>query len=90
MLSFLKKVRRASQPRCAVLVAAAGSSRRMGGVNKLMEPLDGVPVLVRTLSALQVAQRVDEIIVAAREEDLVEISRLCREVSALCRGEEAA
>ena len=79
MLSFLKKVRRASQPRCAVLVAAAGSSRRMGGVNKLMEPLDGVPVLVRTLSALQVAQRVDEIIVAAREEDLLEISRLCRE-----------
>ncbi|MCI8398776.1 MAG: 2-C-methyl-D-erythritol 4-phosphate cytidylyltransferase [Oscillibacter sp.] len=79
MLSFLKKVRRASQPRCAVLVAAAGSSRRMGGVNKLMEPLDGVPVLVRTLSALQVAQRVDEIIVAAREEDLVEISRLCRD-----------
>ena len=79
MLSFLKKVRRASQPRCAVLVAAAGSSRRRGGVTKLMEPLDGVPVLVRTLSALQVAQRVDEIIVAAREEDLVEISRLCRD-----------
>ena len=33
--------------------------------------------MVRTLTALQIAQEIDEIIVAAREEDLVEISRLC-------------
>lgn len=77
MLPFLKKMRESSRPRCAALVAAAGSSSRMGGVNKLLQPLDGVPVLVRTLTALQLAQRVDEIVVAAREEDLVEISRLC-------------
>lgn len=77
MLPFLKKMRENRRLRCAALVAAAGSSSRMGGVNKLMEPLDGVPVLVRTLTALQLAQQVDEIIVAAREEDLVEISRLC-------------
>lgn len=77
MLPFLKKMRENRRLRCAALVAAAGSSSRMGGVNKLMEPLDGVPVLARTLTALQLAQQVDEIIVAAREEDLVEISRLC-------------
>ena len=50
----------------------------MGGVNKLMLPLEGIPVLVRTLNALQQAENVDEIIVATREEDLVEISQLCR------------
>lgn len=77
MLPFLKKMRDANRPRCTALVAAAGSSSRMEGVNKLMQPLDGVPVLVRTLTALQLARQVDEIIVAAREEDLVEISRLC-------------
>lgn len=77
MLPFLKRMRESSRPRCAALVAAAGSSSRMGGVNKLLQPLDGVPVLARTLTALQLAQRVDEIVVAAREEDLVEISRLC-------------
>lgn len=49
----------------------------MEGVNKLLEPLEGVPVLVRTLTSLQLAEEVDEIVVAAREEDLVEISRLC-------------
>jgi len=77
MFPFLKKVREARRPRCAALVAAAGSSSRMGGVNKLLEPLDGTPVLVRTLMALQQSEQVDEIIVATREEDLVEISRLC-------------
>ena len=70
-------MREARRPRCAALVAAAGSSSRMGGVNKLLEPLDGVPVLIRTLTALQQAAQVDEIVIAAREEDLVEISRLC-------------
>ena len=79
MIPFWKKMRETSRPGCAALVVAAGSSRRMGGVNKLLQPLDGVPVLVRTLTALERARRVDEIIVAAREEDLLEISRLCRE-----------
>ncbi len=79
MIPFWKKMRETSRPGCAALVVAAGSSRRMGGVNKLFQPLDGVPVLVRTLTALERARRVDEIIVAAREEDLLEISRLCRE-----------
>lgn len=78
MLSFLKKAKKIGGPRCAALVAAAGSSSRMGGVNKLLQPLDGVPVLVRTLTALQQAESIDEIVVATREEDLVEISRLCR------------
>lgn len=77
MFPFLKKVREARRPRCAALVAAAGSSSRMGGVNKLLEPLGELSVLARTLTALQMAEQVDEIIVASREEDLVEISRLC-------------
>ena len=78
MLPFFKKFREAQRPRCAALVAAAGSSSRMGGTNKLLELLDGVPVLARTLMALEQAQSVDEIIVAAREEDLLDFSGLCR------------
>ena len=78
MLPFFKKVREVRRPRCAALVAAAGSSTRMGGVNKLLQPLEGAPVLIRTLAALQVSETVDEIVVAAREEDIVEFSQLCR------------
>ena len=76
-MAFFKRFREAQRPRCTALVAAAGSSVRMGGIDKQMEPLDGVPVLVRTLTALQRAGRIDEIVVAAREDALVEISRLC-------------
>ncbi len=79
--SLFKKAREARRPRCAALVAAAGSSTRMEGVNKLLQPLDGVPVLVRTLASLQVAGSVDEVVVAAREEDILEISQLCRTYS---------
>ena len=79
MIPFFKRVQEARRPRCAALVAAAGSSSRMGGADKQMMELDGVPVLARTLLALQNARRVDTIVVAAREEHLVEISRLCKE-----------
>lgn len=78
MIPFFKKIRAAQRPRCAALVAAAGSSSRMGGINKLLEPLDGIPVLVRTLTALERAQRVDSIVIATREEDLITVSQMCK------------
>lgn len=79
-MSFWNKVQKVQDqtlPRCAVIVPAAGSSRRMGGGNKLMMDLCGIPVLQRTLMAIDEAQLVDEIIVAAREEDMLEIADLC-------------
>ena len=77
-MAFFKKFRDAQRPCCAALVAAAGSSSRMGGTDKLMEFLDNVPVLMRTLTALQRAAAIDEIVIAAREDALVDISTLCR------------
>ena len=83
-------------PFCSAVVAAAGSSSRMGGVNKLLLPLEGVPVLARTLQALDAAALVDEIVVAAREEDLLAIGDLCRTygvskpVKIVCGGETRA
>ena len=52
MRSLFRKIREANRPFCTALVAAAGSSSRMGGTDKLMEFLDNVPVLMRTLTAL--------------------------------------
>ncbi len=77
MFSFFKGKKKRHRHYCTALVAAAGSSSRMGGLNKLLQPLDGMPVLARTLMALQKAERVDEIVVATREADLMEISHLC-------------
>lgn len=75
---LFQKKGRASHPFCSVIVAAAGSSSRMGGENKLLQPLDGVPVLAHTLLALNMAELVDEIVVAAREEDLIAYGDLCK------------
>ena len=78
MLSLFRKLRDARRPSCAAIVVAAGNSVRMNVENKLLLDLGGAPVLARTLSALQLSRRVDEIIVAVRKEDLEPVSRLCR------------
>ena len=72
------KDKREEHPFCSVIIAAAGSSSRMGGGNKLMEPIDGIPVLARTLMAVNEASLADEIVVAAREEDLLAFGELCK------------
>lgn len=63
---------------CSAVVAAAGSSLRMGGENKLLLPLEGIPVLARTLLALDQASRVTEIVVAVREEYLLTAADMCK------------
>lgn len=87
-MKFIKKLlsrKETSHPICSAIVAAAGSSRRMGGENKLLLPLDGIPVLARTLLALNGAALVDEIIIAARETELPVMAELCRSYG-ICKG----
>ena len=54
---------------CAVIVAA-GSSRRMGGENKLLMPLCGRPVLAHTLEAFERSRAVRDIVLVCREQDM--------------------
>lgn len=77
LLDKLRRVQAGGRPFCTMIVPAAGSSARMGGGDKLMMELEGVPVLVRTLRALDAAQLVDEIIIATREDRLLEVADLC-------------
>lgn len=61
------------------IVAAGGSGTRMGaGKNKLFLEIDGVAIIAHTLSALQKSKTVSEIIVSAREEDIITISEYGR------------
>ena len=68
------------RPYCAALVPAAGKSERMGGTDKLTAQLGGIPVLERTLLALDGASLVDEIVVAVSPERLEELAALCARV----------
>lgn len=69
---------KADRPICSAIVPAAGSASRMGGENKMLMMLDGMPVLVRTILALDDARLVDEIVIAAREQDIPVIGDLCK------------
>ncbi len=78
LLDLLRK-RKREHPYCACIVPAAGSARRMEGKDKLMEPLGGIPMIQRTLMALESCPLIDEIIVATREDLIVPIGALCVE-----------
>ncbi len=66
-------------PIWSVVVVAAGSARRMEGIDKIRTPIGGIPVLVHTLRAFQDCPAVCEVIVVTREDLLVEIGQICRD-----------
>lgn len=63
---------------CSVIVVAAGSARRMEGIDKVMAPLEGIPVLARTLMVFQQCPEVHEIVVVTREDLLENIGAMCK------------
>lgn len=75
---FKKKAKDKNKHFCSVIVPAAGSSQRMGGVNKLYMPLGGIPVLARTLLAVESAPCVDEIIVVTQSDEIERVAELCQ------------
>ncbi len=50
------------QPRVSAIIVAAGESGRMEGVDKLLAPLGGEPVLARVLGVFQKCKSVDQIV----------------------------
>lgn len=60
----------------SAVIVAAGSSRRMGGINKLLLDLGGKTVLERTVEAFEKSTDIDEIIITARQEDVKEYNAL--------------
>jgi len=77
LLKKVLKIQDQCRPFCAVVVAAAGASRRMEGEDKMLSHLNGMPVLMRTLLAIDHAELADEIVVATREDLLLEVADMC-------------
>ena len=59
------------RPRVAAVVLAAGSSTRMGAVNKLLADIDGVPMLRRVVAMLRDPRLAERIVVTGAEADAV-------------------
>ncbi len=63
--------------RCGAVIVAAGSASRMGGIDKVMAPLNGEPMIARTVRAFQNCDAISEIVVVTREDLIPPITSLC-------------
>ena len=74
---------------CGAVIVAAGTASRMGGIDKVMAPLQGEPMIVRTVRTFQNCDAISEIVIVTREDLILPITSLCREmpkVKAVVRG----
>ena len=65
---------------CGAVIVAAGSASRMGGIDKVMAPLKDEPMIVRTVRTFQNCDAISEIVIVTREDLIVPISGLCKEM----------
>ena len=75
--------------KCGAVIVAAGTASRMGGIDKVMAPLQGEPMIARTVRTFQNCDAISEIVIVTREDLIVPITNLCREmpkVKAVVRG----
>ncbi len=80
-----------NQQRVGAIIAAAGSSRRMGGVDKVFALLGGKPILARVVDAFQGCNPVDQIVIVLNEQNLERGKQLVAEqgwpkASDVCAG----
>lgn len=66
---------------CGVVIVAAGTASRMGGIDKVMAQLNGEPMICRTVRAFQNCDAIKEIVIVTREDLIVPIMDLCRDYS---------
>ena len=59
-------------PRIAALLLAAGRSTRMGGPNKLLEPIDGTPMVARTATRLLASRARPIVAVLGNQADAID------------------
>ena len=62
---------------CGAVIVAAGSASRMGGIDKVMAPLGGEPMILRTVRAFEACEAVKEIVIVTREDLMGPIAELC-------------
>ena len=65
---------------CGAVIVAAGTASRMGGIDKVMAPLGGEPMIARTVRTFQQCDAIKEIVVVTREDLLTTVMGLCKDM----------
>ncbi len=63
------------------VIASGGTSSRMGGINKLLAILDGIPVIIRTVKAFHDLKYIEQIILVIPKDDEPKYSSLLLQYS---------
>lgn len=69
---------------CSAVIVAAGTASRMGGIDKVMAPLGGEPMIVRTVRTFQNSDSIREIVIVTRPDLIVPIMELCHRFDKVC------
>ena len=64
--------------RCGAVIVAAGTASRMGGIDKVMAPIKGEPMILRTVRNFQNCDVISEIVIVTRPDLIVPITNLCK------------
>lgn len=72
---FLRKIR--GIPYCGAVIVAAGNASRMEGIDKILAPLEGIPVIQRTARAFQDCAVIREVVIVTREDRILPVKQLC-------------
>ncbi len=65
---------------CGAVIVAAGTASRMGGIDKVMAPLKGEPMIVHTVRAFQACDAIREIVIVTRPDLVGSIMDLCKDM----------
>ena len=79
-MAFLRTLfhrEREPAPLCSAVIVAAGRASRMEGIDKILTPMGGQPLLLYTLAPFQACEQVGEIVIVTREDLMVPIGTLC-------------
>ena len=74
---------------CGAVIVAAGNASRMGGIDKVMAPIQNEPMICRTVRTFQECDGVCEIVIVTRADLISTISELCAgydKVTAVVQG----
>ncbi len=76
---------------CGAIIVAAGSARRMEGVDKIMLDFGGEPLIMRTVKEFALCDAIKEIVIVTRPDLVTELMHLCAgipKVTAIVTGGE--
>ncbi len=65
---------------CGVVIVAAGTASRMGGIDKVMAPIKGQPMIQKTVRQFQDCEVISQIVIVTRPDLIGPIRELCKDM----------